>query len=282
MKLPINLPFKALVISMVISFLPACEKSELGSTNDWPVIRAYVYSTDYINFNVSHQLPFNTEYSINYPPIDSILITISTADSSFTLTPTGEGNFIDSNLNLPINQNFTFSFDYNGKTISGTTHIPAKPEITYLSAKTLEVEKIEFGNGGFPPSGGPGDQPDPIEIKWNNPDASYFLLIVENMETDPEPIRELDEDATEDDLPDFSFRKQPTTSEYAEIRSNEFQYYGNHRIILFHVLNDYALLYDDVSTSSQNLSNPSTNINNAYGIFTGLNSDTVFVKIEKK
>jgi hypothetical protein len=59
----------------------------------------------------------------------------------------------------------------------------------------------------------------------------------------------------------------------------DFQYYGTHRIILYHVLPDYATLYDSNSTSSQNLSNPSTSILNGYGIFTGLNSDTLFVEV---
>jgi len=54
-----------------------------------------------------------------------------------------------------------------------------------------------------------------------------------------------------------------------------------HRIILFHVLPDYASLYDEKISSSQNLTNPSTSITNGYGIFTGLNSDTLYIRVNE-
>jgi hypothetical protein len=45
------------------------------------------------------------------------------------------------------------------------------------------------------------------------------------------------------------------------------------------VLPDYASLYSENSTSSQNLTNPSTSIVNGYGIFTGLNADTLYLNV---
>ena len=77
--------------------------------------------------------------------------------------------------------------------------------------------------------------------------------------------------------PGNMFQKPPTTASGLEIRAMEFQYFGRHRLILFHVLPDYASLYSDSQTSSQNLTNPSTSIMNGYGIFTGLNSDTLYL-----
>lgn len=57
-------------------------------------------------------------------------------------------------------------------------------------------------------------------------------------------------------------------------------YYGNHRIILFHINSDLAALYEESDNTSQNISNPSTEINNAFGIFTGTNSDTLNLQVE--
>jgi hypothetical protein len=65
------------------------------------------------------------------------------------------------------------------------------------------------------------------------------------------------------------------------LRPQEFQYFGKHRLILYHVLPDYASLYSENSTSSQNLTNPSTSIMNGYGIFTGLNSDTLYFTVNE-
>ena len=102
-------------------------------------------------------------------------------------------------------------------------------------------------------------------------------MIVENMETTLDPIRSFGTNAR----PGNRFKKTPTNSSEAEVRAMEFQYYGKHRIILYHVLPDYAKLYEANSTSSQNLSNPSTSIVNGYGIFTGLNSDTLYLQVKE-
>jgi hypothetical protein len=47
------------------------------------------------------------------------------------------------------------------------------------------------------------------------------------------------------------------------------------------VLPDYASLYDRTTSSSQNLTNPSTGITYGYGIFTGLNADTLDMTVEE-
>jgi len=57
------------------------------------------------------------------------------------------------------------------------------------------------------------------------------------------------------------------------------EYFGTYRVIIFHVLPDYAKLYEQTNSSSQNLTNPSTSIENGYGIFTGLNSDTLYIEV---
>ncbi len=120
--------------------------------------------------------------------------------------------------------------------------------------------------------------PDPVKITWDNPDGSYYLIVVENLETTLEPIR----DFGGKEPPGHRFKKSPTNSSSEEIREMDFQYFGMHRIILNHVLPDYAALYKQSSTSSQNLTNPSTSITNGYGIFTGLNSDTLYLNIKKQ
>ena len=119
--------------------------------------------------------------------------------------------------------------------------------------------------------------PDPVELTWDNPDHDYYLAIVENVEATLDPIR----DFGDNDPPSNIFRKSPTTAAATEIRSQEFQYFGTHRIILYHVLPDYAALYNESTTSSQNLTNPSTSITNGYGIFTGLNADTLFIEVRE-
>jgi len=78
------------------------------------------------------------------------------------------------------------------------------------------------------------------------------------------------------------FRKSTTTATGLELSPQEFQYFGRHRIILYHVLPDYASLYSDNSTSSQNLIKSSMSIMNGYGIFTDLNADILYLSVREK
>jgi hypothetical protein len=52
-------------------------------------------------------------------------------------------------------------------------------------------------------------------------------------------------------------------------------------LILYHLNADYAALYNDTGNSSQNLTNPTTNIENGLGIFTGINADTLLLNVIK-
>jgi hypothetical protein len=126
--------------------------------------------------------------------------------------------------------------------------------------------------------GGMWQMPTPIDLTWDNDDESYYIVVVENMEEVLDPVRNFGDSI---DVPMGRFNKSPTTSSGLEMRAQEFTYFGHHRLILYHVLPDYASLYDRTTSSSQNLTNPSTSITNGYGIFTGLNADTLYMTVEE-
>ena len=160
---------------------------------------------------------------------------------------------------------------FNSKDVSAYTYVPDKPSNFTQSATRIAIQRTDSSSG--PPFG--GSMPDPIDLTWDNNDGSYYLLVIENIEETLDPIR----DFGDAEPPGNIFRKQPTTSASEQIRPMELEYYGTHRLILYHVLPDYATLYDQNSNSSQNLANPSSSIVNGYGIFTGLNSDTLFLEV---
>jgi hypothetical protein len=83
----------------------------------------------------------------------------------------------------------------------------------------------------------------------------------------------------DENRPDFAFRKEPNQSNETELSSRDFQYYGNHSIELYHLNPDYAALYNSNSTSSQNLTNPITNVENGLGIFTGINKAVKYIHV---
>jgi len=109
-----------------------------------------------------------------------------------------------------------------------------------------------------------------VELFWDNPDADYYLLKIENIESNPVAI-------FDEDCPGMSNRI--LQEEGTQIRPMQFEYYGTHQIILCHINDELAAIYDDQENSSQNLTDPTTNITNGYGIFTGINTDTLFLEV---
>jgi len=261
---------KILLLLPVAALLGGCDKQDNSEFTDWPIIESYLNPGDYFRLKVSRQIPFYSDVTYSDDDINNLSIIITRNDDSDTLLPIGEGNYIDSFL-VTENDYYDIAFRYNDKDVSGYTYIPTKPQNYAQSATTIYIS--EFDTTDFePPS-----IPDPVELTWDNPNGDYYIVVVENIELNPESIN----DFGDDDPPSNIFRKSPTNGSGEELNSREFLYYGTHRLILYHVLPDYAALYNDNSTSSQNLTNPSTSITNGYGIFTGLNSDTLYLEVKK-
>jgi len=77
------------------------------------------------------------------------------------------------------------------------------------------------------------------------------------------------------------FFNEPLTGINNTLRSQSFQYFGSHNIVLYRVNAEYAALYQSSGTTSQNLSTPPTSITNGLGIFTGINADTLKFTVNK-
>lgn len=249
-----------------------CKDKENSEFTDSPIIESYLGLGKYFIINISRQIPFSSGVEYSSDDINNLAITVHYNDSSFLLTPVGDGKYVDSSLQVKEGDNYTISFIYNSKNVSAYTYIPSKPANITQSGTKIYIQRMDSTSGG--PM---GTRPDPIDITWDNPDESYYLVVVENMETTLDNIR----DFGDEEPPGNIFRKSPTNSSATEIREMDFQYYGTHRIIIYHVLPDYAALYESSSTSSLNLTNPSISIVNGYGIFTGLNADTLFVEVKE-
>jgi hypothetical protein len=258
------------LLLLAISF--SCEKKNSFFT-DSPVIESYLSPGNHPVVKISRQIPFSSDAEYSPDDINSLEVNLISGDESHTLIPAGDGTYTDNTL-ITEDTQYKLSFAYNSKNVLATTSIPSKPRNFATSDNTISVVRMTSGSFG---QMGSFQMPEPLYLTWDNDDDSYYIVVIENMETNPVPVRELN-----DSLPaGHMFRKRPTNSQGIELRPQEFQYFGKHRLILFHVLPDYASLYDEKISSSQNLTNPSTSITNGYGIFTGLNSDTLYIRVDE-
>jgi hypothetical protein len=205
-------------------------------------------------------------------------MTITCGLDIYTLVNIGDGVYIDSGLVFKEGQTYTLSFLYEGVEVSASTTVPGKIMNYAQSDSEISVQKID-SNTVFTPGMGGGFTPgDPIELTWSNNDNSYYMVLVQNLEQSPELIR----DTSDDRFPSAVFRNEPSVTSSYEIQEQQFLYFGRHALVLYHINQEYASLYDDNSNSSQNLSNPSTSIVNGFGIFTGLIADTLYFQVNKE
>lgn len=256
----------------VLILTGSCNKDDSQAFTDSPIVEAYLTPGNYLKVKVSRQVPFLSDVTYSNDDIDKLQITVNYNDSQHLLTAIDSGWYIDSSVMVKESDAFDLSFTFNSKEVSAFTYIPTKPVNLTQSAVKVYVPRMDSASG--PPT---GTMSDPVELNWKNVDESYYLLVVENIENTLDPIFDFEED----DRPGNRFRKSPTNSAFESIRPMEFQYYGTHRVILYHVLPDYAALYDQNSSSSINLTNPTTSISNGYGIFTGMSSDTLYIEVKE-
>lgn len=248
----------------------ACTKEEAAEVEQAQVVvESYLSPGQAIQVRLTEEVPFAESGSIS--PVDGLVVIIEHDGGTDTLHGSGNGTYTGPvDLAAQAGSSYSLRFTFSEAEVSATTTVPASPNGFALSTSTLEIPVIDFSSG--PPTS-PPVFPDPITLSWNNPDQAYHLVVVENMETDPEPIGE--EDAPRRP----SFRIEPTTANATELSFRSFSYFGSHRIILYRLNADYAALYLDSGSNSQNLATPQTNIVNGLGIFTGINSDTLMLEV---
>lgn len=269
---------KIFVAQFVLFSLAACEKTSLTTETDSvnrPVVEAYLTPGQNPAVKITYQLAFGSNDTI-VQPIQNLQVLIESEGITHTLAylPSDSMYVADGSWQVEAGKKYSLRFDFNGSTISAESVVPLKPEGFTSSATSIAIPT--FGNPGS--GGGPPSFPDPIELSWQNNDGVYYLVVVENLEDNPESIFE-DDGGDRPALP--TFRSEPDQTDNYQLGIQNFKYYGTHRVVLFRLNAEYASLYDDSGNSSQNLTSPYTNIVGGLGIFTGLNSDTLNVEVTK-
>ncbi|MCE1197956.1 MAG: DUF4249 domain-containing protein, partial [Marinilabiliales bacterium] len=179
----------------------------------------------------------------------------------------GDGTYQNSDLIVKAGSSYQLSFPYNGMTVTATTVAPAEPQGLTLSENTISIGQ----SAGF----GGGEMPSMINVSWSNKDSSYYFIYVKNVEVVKEAINTRTEAGK-----DF-FRNTPTNMDQYEINPRSFQYYGQHRIILYRIRPEYVLFFQDNSSSSLSITEIRANIQNGFGIFTAINSASAYLYVGK-
>jgi len=259
-----------LSVLAMASLFYSCEKVDQQSINsDKVVVEGYLKPDQKVSISVTKEIAYDSSDSAENP-IEGLDILLTNNDTSELMVDNGAGVYQSSSIIGKALEKYSITFDYNGIQVKSETTIPDKPNSYKSSASYITISSFT------PSSGAPPSFPQPIELTWSNTENRYFLIVVENIESKPTPIF----DSTRFELK-IIFRNEPQQTNYYELSMRSFSYYGTHRIILFNLNPEYASLYDDNGTSSLNLTTPPSNIEGGLGIFTGINSDTVMVEVNR-
>lgn len=271
---------KMTFITIIISlfFFAGCsEDNPVESSSELYVISAFLYAGEQVDdIQITETLPLGSPDTVA-PPITNAQVVLKREGDSFSLIPLndkpGYYTFQGNDLKIASGEKFRIEVVYNNIFSYGETIVPDKPKNVSIMDSVLEVPELsmyDFRNLNI--------EDYSILISWDNPDASLYYVVIENLETDPETILS--------DLPEGMLRRQFITSpakisEYL-ISLMNLSYLGNHRAIVYKVNQEYADLYESREQDSRNLNEPLSNIYGALGVFSAFASDTVYFDVVRE
>ncbi len=178
-------------------------------------------------------------------------------------------------LSIEVGENYRFSFIYEAEEVFGTTAVPTPPVGLALSDTLVSVPQItevrdlrDLRNNDALA----------LNVEWENLNSDYHYLVIENIEDNPEPI-----DLNNVLRFNFEFVSSPTRDPaFTILPFIHYTQFGAHRVVVYRVNEEYALLYESLEQDSRDLNEPFSNITNGVGIFSAFSSDTVYFEIEKQ
>ncbi|MBT4069156.1 MAG: DUF4249 family protein [Candidatus Marinimicrobia bacterium] len=245
------------------------------------VVRGYLYAGQPVNDVILASTLALDDESESPLPLDSAEVILKRGTESFVLKPvysydTTETDTIfgityaypDSDLVVAEGDTFTLEINYDGQQLSAETIVPAQPDSFTTNLDTLYVPNFDrnrdyirwiFADSNI------------VRLNWDNSNDEYHYLLMDNVEEDPQPL--------EKTLPPRwrRFISQPFIDTTYTMFASTITHFGRHDIVLFHVQEDYVLLYQSSGQDSRDLNEPFSNINGGLGMFTAFNSDTVSI-----
>ena len=262
-----------LLILTFAGMLWSCGKDlmEPLSSETTAIVESYIYAGDStINIKVTKLLPFSEDTVDATEYISGLELLINDTK----LTETGEGIYT---LQLTAKyiqpgETYTLKFRYFNDTVSSVTTIPEKPVDFTISESQIYADRVT-SSGGFP-GGGPMED---VDLTWTNTDGSYYYVLIEYLESDPDYINYMMADAEPSNIQSIA----PMSSSGSRLGMRNLYFFGSYRIVLFKVNQDFVDLYQHTAANSNNITNPVSTINNGFGVFTGMASDTVYLEVSE-
>lgn len=249
--------------------LQSCSEERGSYPEPLPVVEAYLESGKPIRVQITREISYGAADTLS--PLRGLSPQIEHQGSRYRLVEAEPGVYASDSLVCTAGDTYRLSFTYLDREISAETTIPLSPGEVTASATAIAVPNLGSGTGV--------EIPDPIQYRWHNPERAYHVLVVKNVEANPQPITfNLGDDVIE--KPEPTFRLPPHRGDSQQLSIGRFVYYGRHAAILYRIQPEYVALYEASGSNSMDLVTPPTNVIGGLGIFTGVHaSDTLWVHV---
>ncbi|MCJ8209606.1 DUF4249 domain-containing protein [Mucilaginibacter sp. RS28] len=250
----------------MIALIASCKKENTVDNATKPVVIGYLIPGQSISLRVYSQKGLSDTATYG-TPITGLTPSVSDGSKTVQLTDSGNGIYTYNDLSfVSSGKTYQLKFTYNSLPVTATTSVPSKP-VGFTASKTLI--NLPTGSTISPQA----TDSIAVTFKWKNPDSLYHVIVFKNDDSSPFNIH-----------PQFNaavnFTINAKKAEYYNVYYRTFNYIGIYRAILWSVSEDYInMLKTNANTSSQRLTDAPTNIINGYGIFSGMQSDTIKLQL---
>jgi hypothetical protein len=266
-----------LSITEVFIFQSCEEVPEFEPDDQLPVVEVFIYANAPVNdVTVTEVVPFgSTDEEVS---LSGLAISLIHDKAVYPLTESNEAPgryaYAGADLTVRSGDRYDLEFSFNGRQVTSSTIVPSPPDGLVISTNEIFFPQLIDRSDIFELIQNINNS---VLVEWANPGGDYFFVVVENIESDPEPI-----DLNNILNFNFQFISRPTQNDFFTLRTlTQFTQFGTHRIIVYRVNEEYALLYETLEQDSRDLNEPFSNITNGVGIFSGFASDTVFLEVSK-
>jgi hypothetical protein len=200
-------------------------------------------------------------------PLDDLKVKIDKNGVPYTLSYMGKGIYANSDMVISEGDTCRLHFGYNGAEVTGFAIVPTRPTGFTCSSPTVKYKQWPSIVA-----------PELLEFKWDNPEVEYHTVIIKNIDPNPQVIINNHLIYGKEK---HNIYTAPSLDNKVSIPTYEnFFWTGKHQVILYHILPEYAVLFNEPNNNSQNPVSAPTNITNGHGIFTGVStSDTLLLTV---
>jgi len=276
--------YNLLIGILCIAGLVSCNNLFDDENEELFVVEAFIYAGEPVT-----GIKVKTTVPLSYP--DSTAQAIISAQVSLfkngieyelIITDDDDYKYEEDDLTIETGDIFEIEVTYNGVTATATTIVPSATTGLIISEDLIVIPQI--GGNGPPGSGGQGGGiqeilNNSIIAEWYNPSEDLYFMVVENLADELDPIFP---DQIADRLRRSRFVSIPTTENFTEYSLTSLETYGEHVLKVYHINQEYASLYENLSQDSRDLNEPPSNIMNGLGIFSAFNSQNVTFHVSRE